>query len=49
MSPSRPPKKTRMGKRVVSICLEPEEWKQFRMLALDAGVSEQDLGRRAIV
>jgi hypothetical protein len=42
----RPP--SREGKRVLSIYLRPEAWKQLRMLALDTGEPTQALGAEAI-
>ncbi|MGE5388811.1 MAG: ribbon-helix-helix domain-containing protein [Hyphomicrobiales bacterium] len=43
---TRPP--SREGKRVVSIYLEPEAWKQLRLLSLDLERSTQSLGEEAI-
>ena len=42
----RPP--SREGKRVLSIYLPPEAWKQLRMLAVNLETSTQDLGEDAI-
>jgi hypothetical protein len=42
----RPP--SREGKRVLSIYLPPEAWKQLRMLSLDLETSTQALGEEAI-
>jgi antitoxin-like ribbon-helix-helix protein len=42
----RPP--SREGKRVLSIYLPPEAWKQLRMLAVNLETSTQDLGEEAI-
>jgi hypothetical protein len=42
----RPP--SREGKRVLSIYLRPEAWKQLRMLSLDLEISTQALGEEAI-
>jgi hypothetical protein len=44
--PIRPP--SREGKRVLSIYLPPEAWKQLRMLSLDLETSTQALGEEAI-
>lgn len=44
--PARPP--SREGKRVLSIYLPPEAWKQLRLLSLDLGTSTQALGEEAI-
>jgi hypothetical protein len=51
--PGVEPKKTvrpssREGKRVLSIYLPPEAWKQLRMLSLDLEISTQALGEEAI-
>jgi hypothetical protein len=43
---SRPP--SREGKRVLSIYLPPEAWKQLRLLSLDLETSTQALGEEAI-
>ena len=43
---ARPP--SREGKRVLSIYLPPEAWKQLRMLSLDRETSTQALGEEAI-
>ncbi len=43
---SRPP--SREGKRVLSIYLPPEAWKQLRMLSLNLESSTQALGEEAI-
>ena len=42
----RPP--SRVGKRVLSIYLDPLAWKQIRQLALDVDTSTQALGEEAI-
>jgi hypothetical protein len=42
----RPP--SREGKRVLSVYLPPEAWKQLRLLSLDLEVSTQALGEEAI-
>ena len=42
----RPP--SREGKRVLSVYLPPEAWKQLRMLAVNLETSTQDLGEQAI-
>jgi hypothetical protein len=42
----RPP--SRQGKRVLSIYLKPEAWKQLRRLGLDMETSTQALGEEAI-
>jgi hypothetical protein len=42
----RPP--SREGKRVLSIYLPPEAWRQLRMLSLDLETSTQALGEEAI-
>ncbi len=42
----RPP--SRVGKRVLSIYLDPIAWKQLRLLALDADTSTQALGEEAV-
>ncbi len=42
----RPP--SREGKRVLSIYLPPEAWKQLRMLSLNLETSTQALGEEAI-
>jgi hypothetical protein len=42
----RPP--SREGKRVLSIYLPPEAWKQLRMLAVNLETSTQDLGEEAV-
>ena len=44
--PVRPP--SREGKRVLSIYLPPEAWKQLRMLSLNLETSTQVLGEEAI-
>jgi hypothetical protein len=44
--PARPP--SREGKRVLSIYLPPEAWKQLRLLSLDTETSTQALGEEAI-
>ena len=43
---ARPP--SREGKRVLSIYLPPEAWKQLRMLSLNLETSTQALGEEAI-
>jgi hypothetical protein len=43
---ARPP--SREGKRVLSVYLAPEAWKQLRMLSLDLGSSTQALGEEAV-
>jgi hypothetical protein len=43
---TRPP--SRVGKRVLSIYLEPIAWRQLRELALDLDTSTQALGEEAI-
>jgi len=43
---SRPP--SRIGKRVLSIYLDPLAWKQLRQLALDADTTTQALGEEAV-
>jgi hypothetical protein len=43
---ARPP--SREGKRVLSIYLPPEAWKQLRMLSLNLDTSSQALGKEAI-
>lgn len=42
----RPP--SREGKRVLSVYLPPEAWKQLRMLAGNLETSTQDLGEQAV-
>ena len=42
----RPP--SRVGKRMLSIYLDPLAWKQLRMLALEADTTTQALGEEAI-
>jgi len=42
----RPP--SREGKRVLSIYLSPEAWKQLRLLSLNLETSAQTLGEEAI-
>lgn len=44
--PARPP--SRVGKRVLSIYLDPLAWKQLRLLALENNTSTQALGEEAI-
>jgi Antitoxin-like ribbon-helix-helix len=39
---------SRAGKRVLSIYLTPEAWKQLRMLAIDTQQSTQTLGEDAV-
>ena len=46
IAPKRPP--SREGKRVLSVYLPPEAWKQLRMLAVNLETSTQDLGEQAI-
>ncbi|MGO9356971.1 MAG: ribbon-helix-helix domain-containing protein [Xanthobacteraceae bacterium] len=43
---TRPP--SREGKRVLSIYLPPEAWKQLRLLSLNRETSTQALGEEAI-
>jgi Antitoxin-like ribbon-helix-helix len=43
---ARPP--SREGKRVLSIYLPPEAWKQLRLLSLNLETSTQALGEEAI-
>jgi hypothetical protein len=43
---TRPP--SRVGKRVLSIYLDPIAWKQIRQLALDTETSTQTLGEEAV-
>ena len=43
---TRPP--SRAGKRVLSIYLPPEAWKQLRMLSLNLDTSTQALGEEAV-
>jgi hypothetical protein len=43
---ARPP--SREGKRVLSVYLKPEAWKQLRMLSLNLESSTQTLGEEAI-
>lgn len=43
---TRPP--SRIGKRVLSIYLQPIAWRQLRELALDLDTSTQALGEEAI-
>ncbi len=42
----RPP--SRVGKRVLSIYLDPLAWKQLRQLALDSETTTQALGEEAV-
>ena len=42
----RPP--SRVGKRVLSLYLDPLAWKQLRQLALDTDTSTQALGEEAV-
>lgn len=42
----RPP--SRIGKRVLSVYLDPLAWKQLRQLALDDNTTTQALGEEAI-
>lgn len=44
--PARPP--SREGKRVLSIYLKPEAWKQLRMLSVNLETPTQSLGEEAI-
>ena len=44
--PVRPP--SRVGKRVLSIYLDPLAWKQLRLLALENNTTTQALGEEAI-
>lgn len=44
--PKRPP--SRIGKRVLSVYLDPLAWKQLRQLALDDNTTTQALGEEAI-
>lgn len=44
--PTRSP--SREGKRVLSIYLKPEAWKQLRMLSVNLETSTQGLGEEAI-
>lgn len=43
---SRPP--SREGKRILSVYLKPEAWKQLRMLSVNLESSTQALGEEAI-
>ena len=43
---ARPP--SREGKRVLSVYLPPEAWKQLRMLSLNLDSSTQALGEEAV-
>jgi hypothetical protein len=43
---ARPP--SREGKRVLSVYLTPEAWKQLRMLSLNLESSTQNLGEEAV-
>jgi hypothetical protein len=43
---AKPP--SRVGKRVLSVYLDPLAWKQLRQLALDAETSTQALGEEAV-
>lgn len=45
-SDRRPP--SRVGKRVLSVYLDPLAWKQLRQLALDSETTTQALGEEAI-
>ncbi len=45
-SKARPP--SREGKRILSIYLKPEAWKQLRMLSVNVESSTQTLGEEAI-
>jgi hypothetical protein len=45
-SAARPP--SREGKRVLSVYLKPEAWKQLRMLSVNLESSTQTLGEEAI-
>jgi hypothetical protein len=42
----KPP--SRVGKRVLSVYLDPLAWKQLRQLALDADTTTQALGEEAV-
>jgi antitoxin-like ribbon-helix-helix protein len=44
--PARPP--SREGKRVLSVYLKPEAWKQLRMLSVNLEVPTQSLGEEAV-
>lgn len=44
--PARPP--SREGKRVLSVYLSPEAWKQLRLLSLNMETSTQALGEEAV-
>lgn len=46
MAAKRPP--SRVGKRVLSLYLDPLAWKQLRQLALDTETSTQALGEEAV-
>lgn len=46
--PKVPRGPTREGKRHLGFYVVPEVWKQFRLLALDMGLSGQDLGEMVI-
>lgn len=48
--PARPARRppSREGKRVLSVYLPPEAWKQLRMLSLNLETPTQDLGEQAI-
>ena len=43
---TRPP--SREGKRILSVYLKPEAWKQLRMLSVNLEISTQALGEEAI-
>ena len=45
-SPARVP--SRVGKRVLSVYLDPLAWKQLRLLALDTDSTTQALGEEAV-
>ncbi len=45
-SKARPP--SREGKRILSVYLKPEAWKQLRMLSVNLESSTQTLGEEAI-
>lgn len=46
VSTKRPP--SRVGKRVLSVYLDPLAWKQLRQLALDDNTTTQALGEEAV-
>jgi hypothetical protein len=47
-TPKTPRAQTRIGKRVVTIYLPEESWRELRQLSLDTGTSAQDLGIEAL-